>query len=559
VPATESAPTRWGRIAVAAEEEAEPHSTDIRSAGLVRDARQMAVATAVSRITGFIRIAAFTMVLGLGGLRQAFEVANTLPNTLYDLFLGGILTSTLVPLLVEAKADGPAKAMAFAQRILTLTLIATGTLSVLTIVCAPVLVRAYNHSPDADELALSIQWARFFLPQILFYGLTATIGAILNTHARFGAAMWAPVLNNVVVIATVGVFALLPGSAHPSVSTLTSAQLLTLGIGTTLGVVTMTLALLPALRTTGFTWRMRLDLRGVGLRRMARMGSWVLVYVGASQLAYWVLTRLSTEVKEQPTYVTAFIVWQLPHAVVAVSVITALLPRMSAHAVAGRLPQMRADLDRGLRLSLIALLPAAVLFVVLGRDITVVLFAHGATGIEQAQRVGWVLAVFAVGLLPFSIYQLQARAFYALRDTRTPALVQCAVCVVLIGVDVFLAAVLPTDLRVFGLAGGHACAYLVGVGISAIALKRRLGPRAEADAIRALPLLVRLAPAALVAGAAAAGLATILHSRLSAGPMGSLLVLAPAVVLAVLVYIAIAVVLRVPEARAGVRLLDRRR
>jgi putative peptidoglycan lipid II flippase len=517
----------------------------------------MAVATAVSRITGFIRIAAFTAVLGLGGLRQAFEVANTLPNTIYDLFLGGILTSTLVPLLVEAKADGPAKAVAFAQRILTLTLIATGTLSVLAVVCAPVLVRAYNHSPDAEELALSIQWARFFLPQILFYGLTATIGAILNTHARFGAAMWAPVLNNVVVIATVGVFALLPGTARPSV--LTSAQLLTLGIGTTLGVVTMTVALLPALRATGFTWRMRLDLHGVGLRRMARMGSWVLVYVGASQLAYWVLTRLSTAVKEQPTYVTAFIVWQLPHAVVAVSVITALLPRMSAHAVAGRLPQLRADLDRGLRLSLIALLPAAVIFIVLGQDITVVLFAHGATELGQAERVGRVLAVFAVGLLPFSIYQLQARAFYALRDTRTPALVQCAVCAVLIGVDVLLAAVLPTHLRVFGLAAGHACAYLVGVVISAIALSRRLGPRGQVDAVRALPLLVRLAPAALAAGAAAAGLSAILHSRLSPGPTGSLLVLAPAALLALVVYTAIAVGLRVPEAQAGVRLLDPRR
>ncbi|HST82670.1 MAG TPA: murein biosynthesis integral membrane protein MurJ [Kineosporiaceae bacterium] len=539
-------------------EAAEVAGAEPVSGGLVRDARGMAIATIASRITGFARIVALTAVLGVHSLRQAFEVANTLPNTLYELLLGGILTSTLVPLLVEAKAGGPAKAAAFAQRILTLTILATAALSGLAIVAAPVLVRAYNTSADPDEIALSIHWARFFLPQIFFYALTATISAVLNTHARFGAAVWAPVLNNAVVIATVGVFALLPTSTDTTVSTLTSAQLLTLGIGTTLGVVAMTVALLPALHATGFRWRLQLNLRGVGLGRMARMGSWVLVYVGSTQLAFWVLTRLITAVNEQPIYVSAFTVWQLPHAVVAVSIITALLPRMSAHAVAGRLAELRSDLDRGLRLSMIALLPAAVALIVLGRDLATALFNHGATDRADAQRIGWVLAVFAVGLLPFSLYQLQARAFYALRDTKTPALVQSAVSAVLIGTDLLLAAVLPLHWRVFGLAAGHAGAYLIGVLISAAALHRRLGPRADA-AQPLLTLLTRLVPAALLAGAVAAGLAAVLHPHLPAGPFGALIVLSTAAPLAVLVYLATLVVLRVPEARAGLRALHPRR
>ncbi len=520
----------------------------------MRDARGMAIATAASRVTGFARIVALTAVIGIDGVRQAFEVANTLPNTLFELLLGGILTSTLVPLLVEARAGGPAKAAASAQRILTLTMIATATLSVLAIVAAPMLVRAYNKTTDPAEIALSIQWARFFLPQIFFYSLTAVISAILNTNARFGAAVWAPVLNNVVVIATMAVFALLPGPARPRVGTLTSVQLLTLGIGTTLGVIAMTVALLPALRATGFRWRLRLGLRGVGLRRMARMGSWVLVYVGATQLAYWVVTRLSTAVDDQPTYVLAFTVWQLPHAVVAVSIITALLPRMSAHAIGGRLPQLRADLDRGLRLSMIVLLPAAVALVVLGREVTTVLFNHGVTDLKEAQRVGWVLAVFAVGLLPFSVYQLQARAFYAMRDTKTPSLVQCAVSAVLIGVDLLLAAVLPLHLRIFGLAAGHAGAYLIGVLISATTLRRRLGPRSD-DATSMVSLLARLVPAALLAGTTAAGLATALHPHLPDGPLGALVVLATAGTIAVLVYLAAIVALRVPEARSSLRRL----
>lgn len=513
----------------------------------------MAIATVVSRVTGFARITALTTVLGLSGLRQAFEVANTLPNTLYELLLGGILTSTLVPLLVEARAGGQAKADAFVQRILTVTLLATAVLSVLAVLAAPFLLRAYNTSSDADEIALSIQWARFFLPQICFYALTAIVSAVLNVHGRFGAAAWAPVLNNLVVITTVGVFALLPGPDTTTVKTLTSAQLLTLGIGTTLGVVAMFLVLLPTLRATGFRWRLRLDLRGVGLRRMARLGAWVLVYVASTQLAFWVMTRLATAVQEQPTYLTAFTVWQLPHAVVAVSLITALLPRMSAHAVSGRLPQLRAELDRGLRLSMILLLPAAVAFIVLGRDIAIVLFDHGNADLEGARRVGWVLAVFAVGLLPFSVYQLQSRAFYALRDTRTPALLQCAVSATLIGIDLLLATVLPDDVRVFGLAAGHAGAYVVGVMISAIALRQRLGRRSNADATRVIPLLVQLTPAVLVAGAAAAGLAAVLRSHLAQGPVGSLVILSAAGALGIVVYVVGILILRVPEALAGLR------
>jgi putative peptidoglycan lipid II flippase len=555
-------------------------NSGIENPGLVRTARGLALATTVSRVTGFARVAALTAVLGLGPLRQAFEIANTLPNTLFELLLGGVLSSTLVPLLVEARAKGQQQALAFAQRILTVVLLATAVLAVIAVLAAPLLVRAYNKSSDPDEIALSIRWARFFLPQIMFYALTAVVSAVLNTYGRFGAAVWAPVLNNVTVIATVGIFALLPGPASAGVTTLTEAQVLTLGLGTTLGVVLMTMVLLPFLRVTGFRWRLRLDLRGVGLRRMARLGAWVLVYVAATQVAYWVLTGLATGVGEQPTYVTAFTVWQLPHAVVAVSLITALLPRMSAHAVAGRFSELHGDLDRGLRLSTIVLLPAAVAFAVLGREISTVLFNHGATDLAEARRVGWVLAVFAVGLLPFSVYQLQSRAFYAMRDTRTPALVQCAVSAVLIVVDVVLSALLPDDQRVFGLAAGHAAAYSAGVMISAVALRRRLGPaldhhldRGRSDPNSGLDVpqslsgrqdpgwrgsvgfVARLLVATLLAAVAAGGLAALLHPWLSPGPMGSFAVLLAAGSLGVLVYLGAILTLAVPEARAGLRRL----
>ena len=421
---------------------------------LIRSTRTMAVGTVASRVTGFLRTAVMAGVLGAGGLTQAFNIANTLPNNLYEFLLGGILTSTLVPLLVQARERDADGGLAYAQKLFGLLVGTLALVTVLAVVLAPWLIRLYNNSDDPAQIALSAAWARFFLPQILFYGMSALFGALLNTRGRYGAPMWAPVLNNLVVIVTFGLFVLVPGPADPRPGGLSGAQLGVLGVGTTLGVIAMTVALLPSLRAVGIRMRVRLDLRGLGLRQIGRLAGWTLVYVVATQASYLVITRLASAVTQKPTYDYAFTVWQLPHAVVAVSVITALLPAMSRHAVHGRLAEIRADIDRGTRLSTLVLIPSALAFVVLGRQIAVLLFAHGRTGIGEADRIGWTLAVFAVGLVPFSVYQLQSRAFYAMKDTRTPALIQVAVSVVLVVVDVALSVAVSGPGRVYVLAAG---------------------------------------------------------------------------------------------------------
>lgn len=474
---------------------------------VARHSQVMAVATVVSRATGFLRLAVLVAVLGLGSVRQAFEVANNLPNSLYELLLGGVVTSTLVPLLVEAKARDADGGKAFAQRLLGLVLVASAGLAVLAVLFAPGLVRLYSTSADRAQIALAVRWARFFLPQIVFYGLATAMAAVLNSRGRFAAAMWAPILNNVVVIVTLVLFVLVPGPRHPSAGDLSMSQLVVLGVGTTAGVVAMTVAVLPSLYASGTRLRVSLRVRGMGLRRLARAAGWTLLYVLMTQVAYLVLSRLATGVGQQPTYATAFTIWQLPHAVATVSVITALLPRMSQQAVEGRLDLLRRSVDQGVRLVVMLLVPAVVLFVVLGRQVAVVLFAHGATSHSQAERVGWVLTVFAFGLVPFSVYQLQARAFYALRDTRSPALIQVAVSVVLILVDVALSATLPDHLRVYGLAAGHAGAYTVGVALSRSLLRRSLGPRLPSAAGSRSPI-GQVLPKVLTAGALAAGVAT---------------------------------------------------
>ena len=533
------------------------------SRSLARDSRTMAIGTAASRVTGLLRTLVFAAVLGVEGVRQGFDVANTLPNSLYELLLGGVLTSTLVPLLVRARAGDDHEA--YTQRLLTLIPLALTVLTGLAMLGAAPLVRLYSTSTDAGQIELSVAWARFFLPQILFYGMSATIGAVLNTRDRFAAPVWAPVLNNLVVIMTLAAFILIPGPSRLTSLTITGAQLVVLGIGTTLGVVVMTVALLPSLHASGFRWRLRWDFRGMGLAAVGRMAAWTVVLVVALQVSFLVLTRLATNVGQLPQYVNAFTIWQLPYAVVGVSVITALLPRMSRHAVDGRPDLLRQDLERGQRIAALVLVPASLAFIVLGRHIAVTLFAHRATTYSQAEQIGVVLGILAIGLLPFSIYQLQSRAFYAMSDTRTPALVQVLVSTSMVVVDVSASALLPDGSRVYGLAAGLVVANCVGAGVATVLVRRRLGSadRRPADGPGSRPSQARALwrmLAAGVAGAVAAGaVAMALTPNVPRDWTGSALVLTLACLADLVIYAGALVLLKVDEARSALATLTHRR
>ncbi|NLT56934.1 MAG: murein biosynthesis integral membrane protein MurJ [Actinomycetales bacterium] len=519
----------------------------------------MAIGTAASRITGFARTLLLVTVLGVGGVKQAFDVANTMPNILYTLLIGGMLTSTLVPQLVQARTRGQDDA--YTQWLLTVVVLGLAGVSALSIGLAPLLIRLYSHTHDPEQLDLTITWARYFLPQILFYGMSAVVSAVLNVRGRFAAPVWAPVLNNLVVIATVIGFALTRDGGEPTPASLTSGQRAVLGVGTTLGVAVMTAVLLPSLVASGFRWRRGRGFRGIGLRRTGRLLPWALVYVGATQLSYLVLSRLATGVDQFAEYTLAVVVWQLPHAVITASVIAALLPRMSRHAVFGRPDLLRRDLDRALRVTTLLLAPAAVALVVLGRQTSVTLFAHGHTSMADAERVGLVLSILALGLLPYSGYQAQARAFYALDDARSPALVQVAVSSVQILVNLLAAATLPAGVRVLGLAGGIVVANGTGAVLSTVLLRRRLGAvspaRDRPGATGRTPTtrtLVRMGLAAVTGGAAAAVLAAVLAPVVPEGWTGGAVVLAAASPALLITYLAALLLLRVREARRALEL-----
>ncbi len=382
-----------------------------------RSSSLMAVASLVSRITGFLRQVALFTALGATILNDAYTVANTLPNIVYELLLGGALSSVMIPLLVRAQKEDPDGGEAYTRKLITLAAVALLLATAIGVAAAPLLTRLYmgaGATSTADpELATTL--AYLLLPQIFFYGLGAILGAILNSKGAFGAFAWAPVLNNVVVLGVVAAYLVVPDDA----------RLLVLGVGTTLGIVVQTLVLLPALRRAGFRYR---PLWGWDprLTQASGLAVWALLYVLIGQAGLIVTTRIATGADggAYAIYSNAWLLLQVPYGVLGVSLLTALMPRMSRAAADGRTEDLAADLGLGSKLASVLLVPISVLLTVFGTAVGVALFGLRSGNLDGANDLGAVLAVSAFGLLPFAITMLQLRVFYALTDSRTATLVQ---------------------------------------------------------------------------------------------------------------------------------------
>jgi putative peptidoglycan lipid II flippase len=442
----------------------------------------MAVGTLASRGTGFLRTLMLVYALGVVGVANAYNNANTLPNAVYDLMLGGVLTSVVVPLLVSAAKRDADGGEAYDQRMFTL---ATSTLFVLTVVAtlaASLLVDLYAHAITGPEHHLMVIFAYFFIPQIFFYGVSSLAGGILNARGHFAAPMWTPVLNNVVVICVLLLF-IATGGIGTTPSTISGSQVELLGFGTTLGIIVQTAALIPFLRRVGFRWRPRFDFRRPEVAEIRRMAAPLFGYVLTTQASFLVVQNVANAASTRPgatydsfsTYSYAWQLFQLPYAIIGVSVITALLPRMSAHAAERRFPLVRDDFSTGVRLSSVVVVPAALLLLVLGVPLAEFLIAHGSTSVAEARYIGEVFAVFSLGLVPYMVFQLQLRVFYALHDSRTPMFIGVAVMAANIGISLLVLNVVPTGHVVEGLGVSFGVSNVVGAVVSWRILSRRLG------------------------------------------------------------------------------------
>jgi putative peptidoglycan lipid II flippase len=475
----------------------EPGSNPTESeTSLVRSSALVATGTMLSRITGFARIAAIAYALGASTLAGTYSYANEAPNIVYELLLGGVLTATLVPLFVKYHESHDEDAP---SAIFTVAIVALAAITVIGIVAAPWIVDLYTLNVKGPNVgaqqALATDLLRLFMPQMLFYGIVTLATAMLNAQRRFMAAAFAPVLNNVVVIA---VFLALPRIADGSLTVRSvlddEALLLLIGVGTTAGVVVMALALLPPLARLHTHLRFFPRWRHPAVLAMLRLSGWTVGYVVANQIALLIVTILANGSDGGPfIYISAYAFFQLPHGLFAVSLMTTFTPEMATAAARNDLGALRTQLSRGIRLAALVIVPASALYIALARPLIVALLQRGAFSAADASAVSDTLVAFSVGLLPFSIYLFAMRAFYARHDTYTPFWINC----IENAVNIALAFPLYAWLGIPGLALAFALAYFVGAIVTLVVLHGRLG---GIDGAQLTSSLTRIVAAGVVVG-----------------------------------------------------------
>nr|WP_245790488.1 murein biosynthesis integral membrane protein MurJ [Streptomyces monashensis] len=516
----------------------------------------MAGGTVVSRATGLIRQVLQGAALGTGLLATTYNTANTVPTSLYTLLIGGALNAVLVPQLVRARAAHADGGRAYEQRLVTLVVSVLAVGTVLAVWAAPEIASLYMRDTPKEHAAfrLTVVFARFLLPQIFFYGLFAIYGQVLNAREKFGAMMWTPVLNNVVLVTMFGLY-LGMMTVPRTVAEVTDAQVRWLGVGTTLGIAVQALALVPFARAAGFRFRARFDWRGAGLGSGVHAAKWTLLFVLTNLVGLTVVTNYANSADTQlpdagvgyTAYSYAQTIWMLPQSIVTVSLVTALLPRMSRAAAEGRIADLRGDLSRALRVSGVVIVPAAYLFTALGPDIAALLFAHGAADAASTRPLGHMLQAFGLGLIPFSAQYLLLRGFYAFEDTRTPFFMAVWTQMVNIALATACHLLLPARWAVTGMAGAYAVSYLVGLVLTARLLARRTGGRLDDGTLRGTYTKLLCAGA----GGAAAGWATARGCAgvLGDGTAGAVLVTLAGTLALALVFLLLARVLKVGELR----------
>jgi putative peptidoglycan lipid II flippase len=467
--------------------------TEHTSPNLARSSKAMALGTLVSRATGFLRTFVFVYVLGLYTTANAYNTANTLPNTVYYLMLGGVFTSVVVPMLVRAAKEDPDRGEGYAQRIYSLGVISLLLVTIVATLFARPIASLYGGNLSAkNEYHLTVVFAFFFIPQIFFYGMDSLLGAILNVRGRFGANMWTPVINNVVVIFVGILFFVTVGKPGTSSDTISGYGVELLGIGTTLGIVIQSIALFPVMWRAGFNMKLTFDFRRSEIAEIGRMSGWMFGYVFSQWLGNLVVTRVANSAPAHAgisAYANAYQLFQLPYAIVGISVISALLPRMSGHASDRRYSLVREDFSKGVRLASVIVVPAAVFLAVLGAPLCEFLFGHGHTSWQDARYIGEVFGAFCLGLLPFMLTQLQLRVFYSFHESRTPAAIGMVMLIIgVIGYMVVKVAVSPGRI-VVGLAFAFDFMTLAGAVIAWPLLLRRVG---SLDGWRITRSLVRM-------------------------------------------------------------------
>lgn len=525
---------------------------------LLRSSAVMAAGTAASRVLGFARAVVLAWAIGVNApAADSFAIANTVPNNLYMLIAGGVLNAVLVPQIVRATRQ-PDGGQQYLDRLLSVALAILITVAVALTVGAPLVVSLYANDLDGDLMALTVGFALWCLPQVFFYGLYTLLGQVLNARGSFGPYMWAPVVNNVVAVAGLLAFVALfgPGAGTHPVDSWTPAKIAVLAGTATLGVALQAFVLVLPLRRIGFRFRPRGGWRGMGLGSARRVATWTFAAVLVGQLGFLLVTNIAAVARESTVgrpvevaastpsmaaWTLAFLLFMLPHSMVAVSVVTALFTRMSHAAAEQDVARVRMDVSTGLRLVGVASVLATAGLVVLAGPAGRLISSESDA---EAQAIGRVAAAMALGLTGFSASYLVQRAFYAFEDARTPFLMQLVVVGVWSTGNLLCWWLLDPGALMVGVAASMSAGHVAGALTGVALLRRRL---AGVDGYRVLRTHVRL----LLAGAVATGAGVVVSVLLSdvtwSGRAGALVTCVAAGAAIVVAYLAALRVLHVRE------------
>ncbi len=537
-------------------EELNEPAPDQPAVSLVRATAVMSVGTSLSRITGFLRLS--VMAWAIGGaetkLPDTYNLANQLPNIVYQLVLGEILATVFVPIFVEyITTREREESWRLASTILNLAFFIAFIVSAITVLAAPWLIRIYTFRLTGPEVAAQNETGafllRFFMPQMIFYATGAVLTGLLNAHRKFAVPMFAPVLNNVIVMGTFIAFRMMHPHGIPQLDTLTTADKALLGGGTTLGVVVMTMVLWPFVRKLPGKYRLRAwDWRHPAVRHVGNLAKYSFGFVIINQIGLWVVLALANGVRGGVTaFLSAYTLYQLPYGIFAVSVFTALVPALSEYHVRDDKDSFRRDLSIGLRTTSYIVLPAAAGFIALAHPIVRLLLQHGVFGSGSTDLFADTLTLMALGLGSFAFFQQETRAFYARQDTRSPWVVNFWATVINIAINFPL----YVWLRVPGLALAHALSYTVAAVYGAAVLRRQLG---GIDGRHLFGSHARILVASVATGLAAWATSSAVGSVVDVNTFsGQLMQVGAGVAAGVAVYAALSFTLKLEEFRPLVR------
>jgi len=525
-------------------------------ANLIRSSSFMGLGTIISRATGLIRNLLLVAALGTGLLGDAFNVANTTPNIIYNLLIGGALSAVFVPLIVQSfrQEDGGS---AYISRLLSLIASALLFITIAAMLLAPLLISLYAPTFSGRSRDVTLAFALYCLPQILFYGLYGILGQIANAKEKFGPMMWAPIANNLLVIALFSYF--ISVTDEISLETISDSQIALLGLGSTVGIALQALILIPTLKKSGLKLSFRRDWRGVGLDKAMRLASWAFIFVLISQIGFLITVNLATRAavlaQEQgidygvgyTPYANAYLVMLLPHSIVTISIVTALLPGLSKLAFDKKLSEVRDQLSKALRLTAILTIPASLFFFFFAEEIASAIF-FGISE-QSAEYIGRVLAAMSLGLIPLSINLVLIRGLNAFENTKYQVISNLVINLVALTISTWAFLNLDVVDITVGLGVALAISYWVGIVCTYYLLRRYSGP------LNITSLLLFHSKIALIALISCLAISSLLSRLDLEGNLFSLLI----VLLSTFVlYLAIGRVLKVSEISQVLKVLLRR-